>query len=68
MKTLMFIYSKLFCLMMDNDNKEQKKDISSLEFEKFNPQNDFKILIRKLKSISENINLLEKQFFVKEEK
>ena len=54
--------------MMDNDNKEQKKDISSLEFEKFNPQNDFKILIRKLKSISENINLLEKQFFVKEEK
>ena len=48
------------------DSKEQKNDISSLEFEKFNPQKDFKILVQKLKSITENINLLEKQFFYKE--
>ena len=48
------------------DNKEQGKDISSLEFEKGKTLNDYKFLIQKLKSIKQIINLLEKKFFQKE--
>ena len=48
------------------DNKEQKKDISSLEFDKSNTGNDYKLLVQKLKSIKEIINLLEKKFLQEE--
>ena len=48
------------------DNKEQEKDISSLEFDKGKTRNDYKFLAQKLKSIKEIINLLEKTFIQKE--
>tara|TARA_S200000501_G_scaffold305830_1_gene294307 strand:- start:351 stop:503 length:153 start_codon:yes stop_codon:yes gene_type:complete len=48
------------------DNKEQEKDLSSLELEKGNTRDDYKFLIHKLKSIKEIINLLEKKFVQKE--
>ena len=48
------------------DNKEQEKDISSLEFDKGKNLNDYKYLLQKLKSIKEIINLLEKRFLQKE--
>ena len=48
------------------DNKEQKKDIIGLEFEKGKTRNDYKFLAQKLKSIKEIINLLEKKFLQKE--
>ena len=48
------------------DNKEQEKDISSLESDKGKTPNDFKSLVQKLKSIKEIINLLEKKFSQKE--
>ena len=48
------------------DNKEQEKDISSSEFDKFKTQNDYKFLLQKLKSIKDIINLLEKKFLQKE--
>ena len=47
------------------DNNEKQKDISSFEFEKNNHINDYKFLVQKLKSISESIELLEKNFFDK---
>ena len=48
------------------DNKQQEKDISSLEFDKGKTRNDYKFLVQKLKSMNENINLLEKKFLQKE--
>ena len=48
------------------DNKEQEKDISSLEFDKGKARNDYKFLVQKLKNISENINLLERIFLDKQ--
>ena len=33
------------------ENKEQEKDISSLEFDKSNTRNDYKFLVQKLKNI-----------------
>ena len=48
------------------DNKEQEKDISSLEFDKGKTQNDYKFLLQKLKRMKEIINLLEKSFLQKE--
>ena len=44
------------------ENKDQEKDISSLEFEKGKTYNDYQFLVQKLKSIKESINLLEKKF------
>ena len=46
-------------------NKQQEKDISSLEFDKGKKENDYKFLVKKLKSINEIINLLEKNFLQK---
>ena len=53
---------------MDNkeQEKEPKKNISSLEFEKSKTRNDYKFLVQKLKSIKEIINLLEKKLLQKE--
>ena len=45
------------------DNKE--KEISNDEFDKNNHSNDYKFLVQKLKSISESIDLLEKNFLNK---
>ena len=47
------------------DNTEQK-DISNMEFNKANLPNDYKLLVEKLKSIKDKINLLEKDFLEKE--
>ena len=44
------------------DNKEQEKDISSLEFDTGKTRNDFKLLVQKLKNIKEIITLLENKF------
>ena len=44
------------------DNKEQEKDISSLEFDKGKTRNDYKLLVHKLKNIKEIITLLENKF------
>ena len=41
------------------DNKEQEKDIPSLEFDKGKTRNDYKFLVQKLKNIKEIIDLLE---------
>ena len=48
------------------DNKEQDKDISSLEFNKGKTPNDYEFLRQKLKSMKEIINLLEKNLLQKE--
>ena len=48
------------------DNKEQEKDISSLEFDKGKARNDYKFLVQKLKNIKEIITLLENKFLKKE--
>ena len=48
------------------DNKEQEKDISSLEFDKDKFRNDYKFLVKKLKNIKEIITLLENKFLQKE--
>ena len=48
------------------DNKEHEKDRLNLDFDKDKLPNDYKFLVQKLRSISENINLLEKNFFQKE--
>ena len=48
---------------MDNTEKEQGK--ASFEFHKNNNSNDYKFLAQRLKSIRENIYLLEKNFFNK---
>ena len=48
------------------DNKDQDQDIASFDFNKENNQNDYKLLSHKLKSISESIYLLEKNFLDKE--
>ena len=42
-----------------------EKEIISNEFDKDNYLNDYKCLVQKLKSISESINLLEKNFLQK---
>ena len=47
------------------DNKDQK-EISNMEFNKSNLPNDYKLLVQKLKSIKDKINLLEKDFLDKE--
>ena len=44
------------------DNKEQSKDIPSLEFDKDNKTDDYQYLLRKLKNIKKSISLLEKSF------
>ena len=48
------------------NNKEQEKDISSLEFEKGHTQNDYKFLSQRLKRIRKILNLLENKFLQKE--
>ena len=48
------------------DNKEQEKDVSSLEFDKGKTRNDYKFLVQKLKNIQEIITLLEKKFLQKQ--
>ena len=48
------------------DNKDQEKEIGSFEFDNENNTNDYKDLVKKLKSISESISLLEKNFSDKE--
>ena len=48
---------------MDKTEKEQGK--ASFEFHKNNHSNDYKFLVQRLKSISESITLLEKNFFNK---
>ena len=48
------------------DNKEQKKDITSLEYDKSEIRKDYEFLAQKLKSMKEIINLLEKNFLQKE--
>ncbi len=48
------------------DNKEQEKDISSLEFDNSKTRNDYKFLVQKLKNIKEIITLLENKFIQKE--
>jgi len=47
---------------MDNTEKEQ----TNFEFHKNNHSNDYKFLLQRLKSISESIYLLEKNFLDKE--
>jgi hypothetical protein len=44
------------------DNKEQEKDILSLDFDKGKTRNDYKFLVQKLKNIKEIITLLENKF------
>ena len=44
------------------DNKEQEKNISSIEFDKGKAPNDYKFLVQKLKNIKEIITLLENKF------
>ena len=44
------------------DNKEQEKDISSLEFDTGKARNDYKFLVQKLKNIKQIITLLENKF------
>ena len=44
------------------DNKEKEKDINSFESDKDSYLNDYKYLFQKLKTIKENIYLLEKNF------
>ena len=44
------------------DNKEQEKDLSSLEFDKGKIRNDYKFLVQKLKNIKQMITLLENKF------
>ena len=48
------------------ENREQGKDIESFELDEDNNLNDYKFLIQKLKSISQNIVLLEKKLLDKE--
>ena len=48
------------------ENKDQEKDIASLESQKGKTQNDYQFLVQKLRSIKEIINLLEKKFLQKE--
>ena len=48
------------------DNKEQEKNISSLEFDNDKTRNDYKFLVQKLKNIKEIITLLENKFLQKE--
>ena len=48
------------------NNKEQEKDIASFQFDNNNHQDDYKVLLQKLKSISEIIYFLEKNFLDQE--
>ena len=45
------------------DKKESDKGIESFKFNKDEHLNDYKVLVNKLKSISQSIDLLEKKFF-----
>ena len=45
------------------DNKEQEKDISSLEFDKGKTRNDFKFLVQKLKKYKGDYYFVRKQVF-----
>tara|TARA_Y100000991_G_C21882948_1_gene310250 strand:+ start:144 stop:302 length:159 start_codon:yes stop_codon:yes gene_type:complete len=51
---------------MDNKEQEKEKDTVSMEAVKDNYPNDYELLVQKLKSIKENITLLEKKFLNKE--
>ncbi len=44
------------------DNKEQEKDISTLESDNVQTRNDYNFLVQKLKNIKEIITLLENKF------
>ena len=44
------------------DNKEQENDKSDLEYDGRKISNNYTVLVQKLKSIREIINLLEKNF------
>ena len=46
------------------DHKDHK-DISNLELDKLNLPNDYKFLVKKLRSIKDTLNLLEKNLFGK---
>ena len=48
------------------DNKEQEKDISSVDCDKNKTRNDYEFLVQKLRSIKETVNSLEKKFLHKE--
>ena len=48
------------------NNKEQEKDISSVECDEGKTRNDYEFLVQKLNSIKEIIILLEKKFLQKE--
>ena len=45
---------------------KQEKDILSVDYDESNIPSDYKFLVKKLKSIKEIINLLEKKFLKKE--
>ncbi len=47
-------------------NNTDQKDISNMEFNKAKLPNDYQLLVEKLKSIKDKINLLEKDFLEKE--
>ena len=51
---------------MDNTEKEEGREKANFASYKYNRSNDYKFLVQKLKSISERIYLLEKNFFNKE--
>ncbi len=48
------------------NKKNQEQEIPNVEFNKSNHLNDYKYLIKKLKSIKGLIDSLEKKFFEKE--
>ena len=64
--SLIISLSMVFIIFMNNEEKGQKKDISSFEFDKDNNLNDYKFLVQKLKNIKDSIQYLEKIFFDKE--
>ena len=51
---------------MSIDKNESEKDIERLKFNKDDSLNDYKVLVKKLKSISQSIHLLEKNFLAKD--
>ena len=52
-------------IFMDNIEKEKGRGKENFEFHQNNHSNDYKLLVQRLKSISESIYLLEKNFFNK---
>ena len=52
---------------MENTEKEQGQEKTSFKFQQNNHLNDYEFLVQRLKSISERIYLLEKNFINKEE-